>query len=310
MHQLLLQHSGWVVALFALGIGMSVALAAWIVSRNVAEIPPEDRQYKDSPPLAFRLAWIPIHWISHAISGYMPAKQHDALVVRLRKAGLEYSLSPSQFIAGSIASGLLIAILTWWGTSTFDIPSEDGAGISLMGYLQFSAVGFLSGYAYPFIWLRDLILRRKSELLKSIPFYLDIITLCVEAGLNMQGAMSQAVAKGPKGVLRDEFQRVLRDIRAGKSRAESLRTMAERLAEPNVTNFITAVIQTEKMGMNLGPVLRAQADQRRSERFLRAEKLAMEAPVKMLFPLIAFIFPCTFIVLFFPIVMKFMNSGL
>jgi tight adherence protein C len=310
MHQLLLQHSGWVVALLALGIGMSVALVAWIVSRNVAEIPPEDRQYKDAPPLAFRLAWIPIHWISYAIADFLPAKQHDALAVRLRKAGLEYSLSPSQFVAGSIASGLLIAVVIWWGTSTYDFPSEDGAGISLKSYLQFSAVGFLFGYAYPFIWLRDLILRRKSELLKSIPFYLDIITLCVEAGLNMQGAMSQAVAKGPKGVLRDEFQRVLRDIRAGKSRAESLRTMAARLAEPNVTNFITAVIQAEKMGMNLGPVLRAQADQRRSERFLRAEKLAMEAPVKMLFPLIAFIFPCTFIVLFFPIVMKFMNSGL
>lgn len=310
MHQLLFQHSVWVVTLFTLGIGMSVALVAWIVSRNVAEIPPEDRQYKDAPPLAFRLAWIPIHWISHAIAGFVPAKQHDALAVRLRKAGLEYSLSPSQFIAASIASGLSIAVLSWWGTSTFDISGEDAAGISLMGYLQFCAVGFLFGYAYPFIWLRDVILRRKSELLKSIPFYLDIITLCIEAGLNMQGAMSQAVAKGPKGVLRDEFQRVLRDIRAGKSRAEALRTMAERLAEPNVTNFITAVIQAERMGMNLGPVLRAQADQRRSERFLRAEKLAMEAPVKMLFPLIAFIFPCTFIVLFFPIIMKFMNSGL
>ena len=103
---------------------------------------------------------------------------------------------------------------------------------------------------------------------------------------------------------------MLRDIRAGKARADSLRSMAERLAEPNITSFITAVIQAEKMGMNLGPVLRVQADQRRSERFLRAEKLAMEAPVKMLFPLIAFIFPCTFIVLFFPIAMKFMNSGL
>jgi tight adherence protein C len=126
----------------------------------------------------------------------------------------------------------------------------------------------------------------------------------------MQGAMTQAVSKGPKGVVRDEFQRVLRDIRAGKSRAESLRAMADRVSEAAVTNFSTAVIQAESMGMNLGPVLRAQADQRRAERFLRAEKLAMEAPVKMLFPLIAFIFPCTFIVLFFPIVMKFMNSGL
>ena len=69
------------------------------------------------------------------------------------------------------------------------------------------------------------------------------------------------------------------------------------------------MIQAERMGMNLGPVLRAQADQRRSERFLRAEKLAMEAPVKLLFPLIAFIFPCTFIVLFFPIVIQFMHAG-
>jgi tight adherence protein C len=80
--------------------------------------------------------------------------------------------------------------------------------------------------------------------------------------------------------------------------------------ESVVANFTTAVIQAESMGMNLGPVLRAQADQRRSERFLRAEKLAMEAPVKMLFPLIAFTFPCTFIVLFFPIAMKFIHAGI
>jgi tight adherence protein C len=70
------------------------------------------------------------------------------------------------------------------------------------------------------------------------------------------------------------------------------------------------VIQAEIMGMNMGPILRTQADQRRVERFLRAEKLAMQAPVKMLLPLVAFIFPCTFIVLFFPIAMKFMHSGL
>ena len=111
-------------------------------------------------------------------------------------------------------------------------------------------------------------------------------------------------------MLRDEFQRVLRDIRAGKARAIALRGMAARLNEPSVSHFTTAVIQAESMGMNLGPVLRAQADQRRTERFLRAEKLAMEAPVKLLFPLIAFIFPCTFIVLFFPIAMKFIASGL
>jgi len=126
----------------------------------------------------------------------------------------------------------------------------------------------------------------------------------------LQGALQQAALKGPKGALCDEIKRVLRDVRSGKARADALRAMSERVQEPAVTNFVTALIQAERMGMNLGPVLRAQADQRRSERFLRAEKLAMEAPVKLLFPLIAFIFPCTFIVLFFPIVVQFMQSGL
>jgi tight adherence protein C len=170
--------------------------------------------------------------------------------------------------------------------------------------------GGLFGFVYPGIWLRDTIQNRRRELLKSLPFFLDVVTLCVEAGLNFQGALHQAVLKGPKGVMREEFQRVLRDVRAGKPRAEALRALALRLNEPPVTNFVASVIQAERLGMNLGPVLRAQADQQRVDRFLRAEKLAMEAPVKMLFPLIAFIFPCTFIVLFFPIVVKFMEAGI
>ena len=126
----------------------------------------------------------------------------------------------------------------------------------------------------------------------------------------MQGALAQAVVKRPAGVLREELQRVMRDMRAGKPRAVALRDMAQRLNEASITSFTSGVIQAESMGMNLGSVLRAQADRRCSERFLGAEKLAMEAPVKMLFPLIAFIFPCTFLVIFFPIVMKFTHSGL
>lgn len=310
MQSLLLQHSTAVVVFFALGIGLSVALVAWLVSRSLADVPEEDREYKDPPPLGFRLAWWPIHWLSHFIGPLISGKKYTEVLTRLRKAGLDYTVTPAQFIAARILCAVLVALLFWWGIGSFDTAKDGEAGIRASLYWELCGFGALFGYAYPVIWLRDLLATRKSELLKTLPFYLDIITLCVEAGLNMQGAMHQAVAKGPKGVLRNEVQRVLRDIRAGKGRADSLRGMAERLNEPNVTNFTTAVIQAESMGMNLGPVLRAQADQRRTERFLRAEKLAMEAPVKMLFPLIAFIFPCTFIVLFFPIVMKFMHSGI
>ncbi|UUZ55949.1 type II secretion system F family protein [Massilia sp. H-1] len=108
------------------------------------------------------------------------------------------------------------------------------------------------------------------------------------------------MAKGPNGPLKNEFAFVIRDLRSGLTRAEALRRMDERVRIPQVTSFISAVIQAERMGASLGPTFRAQADQRRIERFQIAEKLAMEAPVKLIFPLVAFIFPVTFLVLMFP----------
>ena len=304
------QQATIIVILFATAIGLAVALVTWLISKAVSEIPPEDRLYKDPPPLGFRLVWLPIQWISYFIAPLQRIKSHNSMLIKLRQAGLDFSISPPQFNAARLLCAVLVSLVFYWVLASFDNPKDGPPGFDISLYLQVVLLGSLLGYFYPVIWLKDHLARRKSELLKSLPFFLDIITLCVEAGLNLQGAIGQAVSKGPKGVMRDEFQRVMRDIRAGKARAESLRAMAERLNEPSVANFCTAVIQAEGMGMNLGPILRAQADQRRSERFLRAEKLAMEAPVKMLFPLIAFIFPCTFIVIFFPIAMKFMHSGM
>ena len=103
---------------------------------------------------------------------------------------------------------------------------------------------------------------------------------------------------------------VVRDLRSGLPRADALRRMDERLVMPEITSFVGTVIQSEKMGASLGNALRSQAEQRRTERFQRAEKQAMEAPVKLIGPLMMFIFPCTFIVIGFPIVIKFMKSGL
>lgn len=294
---------------FALMMGVSVALIAWLISRSMATVPDEDREYKDPPPMGFRLVWFPIRWISFYLDRVLSDKLRITLHTQLRKGGLDYSLSPAQFLAARLIGAAVVGWLFWWLLGSFE-RTDAAAGFSERAYLQAALSGALLGWFYPRIWLHDRLGSRRRELLKSFPFYLDIITLCVEAGLNLQGAMRQAVAKGPQGVMRDELQRVQRDIRAGKARVESLRAMAERLNEPAITNFVIAVIQAESMGMNMGPVLRAQADQRRTERFLRAEKLAMEAPVKMLFPLIAFIFPCTFIVLAFPIAMKFLESGL
>lgn len=303
----LIEHPGAVVTAVALMIGAAVALVAGVLAGAAAEVPPEDRQFKDPPPPILRMVWPPVNWIAHYLSGLISDRRRDAIKTSLRKAGLDYAVTPEQFVAARIVFGLLFGSFVVWIVNSF--ATVRGTPISLLVRLEVFVVGALLGWIWLATWVRDRIAARRRELLKALPFLLDIITLCVEAGLNMQGAMNQAVAKGPKGVLRDEFQRVLRDLRAGKPRADAMRAMADRINEPSVSRFVSAVIQAENMGMNLGPVLRAQAEQRRTERFLRAEKLAMEAPVKMLFPLIAFIFPCTFIVLFFPLVMKFMNSG-
>ena len=167
-----------------------------------------------------------------------------------------------------------------------------------------SLIGGVGGYYYPELWIKESSQSRKADILKRLPFYLDIITLAVEAGTNLTGGLTQAVAKSGDSALRSEFSRVLRDIRAGKTRSESLRAMADRAGSPALVGVVASMIQAEKTGSSLGPILRAQADQIRKERFLKAEKQAMEAPVKLLGPLVMFIFPCTFLVLGFLIISK------
>jgi tight adherence protein C len=286
--------------LIAAVIGATVATVTWIVAAVLADVPDEDRTYRDRPPPAFRIAWWPIHRLGFLLGPALPATWRTRLHGRLRAAGVDYALSPEQFIAAQAMAGAGAAAFTALVLGAWGIEQR---------WPWIGCIALL-GCAYPAIWLRDQVLARKREVLKTLPFFLDVVTLCVEAGLNLTGAFQQATAKGPPGSLRDELERVLRDVRAGKPRADALRTMADRLDSPAVTHLVSALIQAEAMGMTLGPILRAQADQRRTERFTRAEKLAMEAPVKLLLPLIAFIFPCTFLVLGFPIVMKFMRMGM
>ncbi len=293
--------AGHVALAFGLAIGAATALLAFLAARMLTAVPVEDRTYRDRPPLGFRLLWWPIQWLSFYLGPVLPPTYQQSNLKRLRQAGLDYTLSPQQFLAARLTAAILAAVAA--------------GGLALLGFATiapsaWSMVAAVIGFAYPALWCRDRIERRRRVLLKQLPFYLDIVTLCVEAGLNLTGAMEQAMSKGPPGALRDEIARILRDLRAGKPRLEALRDWAQRMNEPAITHLVSALIQTETMGVSLGPILRVLAQQRRAERFARAEKLAMEAPVKMLFPLIAFIFPCTFIVIGFPIVMKFLMLDL
>lgn len=165
------------------------------------------------------------------------------------------------------------------------------------------------GLMYPLIWVRDQVTKRHLAITRALPFNLDLLTLSVEAGLDFTAALDTVVKKGKAGPLRDELSLVLKQLKMGKTREEALKSMIARVDLPSLTQFVTALLQADRMGTSLGKVLRIQSTQLRVERSQRAEKLANEAPVKMLFPLIACIFPTVFMVLFGPIVFAFMFNG-
>ena len=166
----------------------------------------------------------------------------------------------------------------------------------------------IGGFFFPESWLRDQVKKRHFKIIRELPYNMDLLTLSVEAGLDFQAAVGTVCEKGKQGPLVEEFSLMLKHLRVGKTRDEALRMMADRVGLPQLSSFIAALIQADRMGTSLGKVLRIQSTQMRIERTQRAEKLANEAPVKMLFPLIACIFPTVFMVLFGPIVFQFMTG--
>ncbi|MCP4714706.1 MAG: type II secretion system F family protein [Deltaproteobacteria bacterium] len=168
----------------------------------------------------------------------------------------------------------------------------------------------IGGYYLLDLWLSETIVRRKRAIFNALPFTMDLLTLAVEAGLSFLSAIEQVVEKGQATPLRDEFAKMLQDLRLGLSTRDALAGMAERTDMYEIRSFTTSLIQADKLGAPLGETLRNQAEIRRISRFQHAEKTAQEAPVKILFPLLLFIFPAVFIVLLVPTMLKFMAEGM
>lgn len=288
------------IALFiGIATGISMLLISYSLSKLKSQVPKEEREYMDPLPPILRMSWPIITFFEYHFCSHIPPEWLEKTHKRLQETGVGYILTAEQYYAVRIFSTLVTFFLT-----LFCLYATKSSAPGLLAILT------LLGNFYPQLWLRDVRTRREKEILKALPVYLDFITLAVEAGLNLTGAIKQAMDKGPAGALRNEFHMVTRDLRAGVPRADALRRMENRLNMKAITSFVGTVIQAEKMGASVGAALRIQSQQRRIERFQRAEKLAMEAPVKLILPLIAFIFPVTFIVLAFPIVVKFMQEGM
>ena len=283
----------------SLSFGGFVALVVWQVWNAFRVVPNEDRQFLDRPPFRFRVVWPLIELFVHHFGHLVGEEQAASTLKRLRRAGVEYTLSPRQFVAAKFVAAGVFAVLLWFCLATLGKSA-----------LALSLVGAMAGFFYPELWLKEAGERRRGALVRELPFYLDIVTLSVEAGSNLTGGLTQAVQKSADSPLRREFSRVLRDIRAGRTRAEALRDLADRTGSQPVQNLVSSLVQAERTGASLGPLLRAQSEQLRTQRFQLAEKKAMEAPVKLLGPLMTCIFPCTFLVLGFLVLSKGIQEGI
>jgi tight adherence protein C len=194
-------------------------------------------------------------------------------------------------VAAGIFGGLGLAIaIAMLGT----IDAKGLLGIALLAG---------GGAFLPFFWLRSYIHRRQAGIIKTLPDSFDLVTTCVEAGLGLDAALGR-VAEKVKGPFAEELSFTLREISMGRGRSDALRDLGERTGVPDLLMFVNAVIQAEQMGTSIGQVLRVQSDQMRTRRRQRAEELANQAPVKMVFPLVLCIFPTLFIVILGPAVIQ------
>lgn len=261
-----------------------------------------ERDAELATPLVTRLTRPVLAELAQLVGRFTPKGLREQIRRRLAAAGNPGGMQVQDFLAfkGILAFGLPLGL--------FAATVRMGLATAVL----LGAVGFALGSLLPDFFLKSAIERRQRVIQRSLPDVLDLLTVSVEAGLAFDSAIGKVVEK-LKGPLADEFQRMLQDIRMGMPRREALKELAARTDVPDLNTFIASLIQADTLGVSISKVLRIQSEQMRNRRKQRAEETAMKAPVKMIFPLVLFIFPTIFVILLGPaglqIIDTFTKSG-
>lgn len=224
-----------------------------------------------------------------------PASLLQHVEDELVKAGKPWNLSAAQYMVGRLVIGLGVPFLL------LAVLGDKANFIMVIGLFGLCNV-------IPRFMLKKAITQRQKVIDRELPNALDLLTVSVEAGLGFDGAILKMVEK-TKGPLTFEFRRMLQEMRIGKARREALRELSERCGTEDVQTFVAAVIQADQLGVSIGRVLRIQSQQMRMKRRQQAEERAMKAPIKMLIPMVVFIFPTIFIVLLGPGVLEMIDQA-
>ncbi len=258
---------------------------------RVVQTPRSLEEYEMQAPFMERFIRPLILGIARGFARMTPSSSLDGIQKRLQGAGMQGRMQVSDFVG---MKGLgTVAGLAFAGLLSFTLHPELGGAIVLTAIL-----GFL-GYIAPDLWLRSKTDQRKTEITNALPDTIDLLTISVEAGLGFDQALGRIVAKS-NNTLSREFGRVLQQMHLGMPRRDALREMAERTDVEDVSQFVGAIVQAEQLGASVGRVLRVQSAEMRVRRRQRAQKLAQQAPIKMLFPMAFLILPSIFVVVLGP----------
>jgi len=290
--------------IFAALVGLSLLLAwqGFAPTRALLGLPrrldgylnrPVDEETEEmSKPLRVRVLRPILRSLMHAAGRLIPLGNVKKLEQTLMQAGRPGNLSALDFSGFRLLAAVLL------GLGCYLIVGKNQAfAIALRN----SLVAGAAGYALPALWLRSRVKRRKHDLLRAMPDALDMLTIGVEAGLSFEAAMLKVAGRW-QNALTLEFRRAVGEMRMGTTRDEALQRMSDRSGVNELATFVAILIQSSQMGMSIAHVLHAQAAQMRVRRRQRAEELARQAGIKMIFPLGTLILPALFVVILGPAV--------
>lgn len=289
-------------------IGIKMPDAEDVLQKRLAEFstfegPVNLEEIELSQPFTERIIYPLARKMGEIAAKFTPQNALQSTQKKLELAGNPGRMEPSmvlvlQFGVAAVFGGMLILVFTVASTNW---P---------LGRIMLLVGGFtILGFYFPQMWLSSRIARRQKDVRRGMPDALDLLTICVEAGLGFDAAMAKVSEKWQNEISL-AFGRVIREIQLGKLRREALRDMADRIGIPEMTSFVAAVIQSEQLGVSMAKVLRIQSDQMRIKRRQLAEEEAHKAPIKMLIPMAGLIFPSLMIVLLTPAALRLFHSAL
>lgn len=250
-------------------------------------------QVELAEPFAQRVLRPILEWLASPIQRITRQKDVDgqAQRIRLTLAGNPHSWTPTAFLGMKGLSALVAAPL-------ISIPFAAGGELSTA--LAAAAVAAVVGFMAPELYLSQLIRQRRKEIERAMPYTLELLGICLEAGLGLDSALMRVCAKSNNALTR-EFSRLLYELRLGRPRRQALKEVIVRTEVPDLANFISAVIQADDLGVSVTRVIAVLTDQMRTIQRQRAEEEAAMAPVKMLIPMVIFFFPAVCVVTVGPI---------